>query len=112
MTIDKPRSLRKCIDENCRNCIYDEQAKGTWRQQVTLCSVTSCAIYPVRPVTKSPIPQSVLKYYSVPEAEYPKYGCSRPPEGCFTEHSDSDEYPAEGWPKSAIEKDPNRGDTR
>ena len=41
-------SLRKCINEKCRDCIYDSIVPGTWRQQVALCSVKSCALYDVR----------------------------------------------------------------
>jgi len=58
-------SLRKAIDQNCRSCVYDGLAAGTWRQQVTLCSVKSCALYKVRPKTSSAIPESVLSYYGV-----------------------------------------------
>jgi len=87
MTVNKNVGLRKRVDDKCKSCIYDPEAAGTWRQQVTLCSVTKCPLYPVRPVTKSPIPHSVLKYYSVPKAEYPIYGCSRAPEGGFSEHN-------------------------
>lgn len=58
-------SLRKAINENCKSCIYDDLAAGTWRQQVTLCSVKSCALYEVRPKTTSTIPESVLAYYEV-----------------------------------------------
>lgn len=48
------RSLRKAIDLNCKWCIYDDQVKGegTWREQVFKCTVTKCALYPVRPVSK------------------------------------------------------------
>ena len=59
------KSLRKAIDQNCRSCVYDNLAAGTWRQQVTLCSVKSCALYEVRPKTSSDIPESVLSYYGV-----------------------------------------------
>jgi hypothetical protein len=97
MTVNKKPGLRKCLNNHCRMCIYDPEAAGTWRQQVTLCSVTKCPLYPVRPVTKSPIPISVLKYYSVPKAEYGFYGCSRTPEGGFNEHDVSDEYLADSW---------------
>ena len=31
-------SLRKRIDEKCKDCIYDPTAPGTWRQQVFLCT--------------------------------------------------------------------------
>jgi hypothetical protein len=58
-------SLRKCINEKCRDCIYDSFAPGTWRQQVFLCSVKSCALYDVRPKPTRPIPESVLSCYGV-----------------------------------------------
>ncbi len=92
MTIKKSRSLRKCIDENCRNCIYDKQAAGTWLQQVTLCSVTSCSIYPVRPVTKAAIPESVLNYYSVTGPERDRYALKNTRKGPFTEHKSNGQY--------------------
>jgi hypothetical protein len=57
-------SLRKRIDAMCKDCTCDELAMGTWRQQVTLCSVTACPLWQVRPTT-SRIPESVLKYYGV-----------------------------------------------
>ena len=63
-------SLRKCINEKCRDCIYDSIVPGTWRQQVTLCSAKSCALYDVRPKSTRPIPESVLSYYGVNLAEY------------------------------------------
>ena len=62
-------SLRKRINQHCKSCIYDPYAPGTWRQQVTLCSVKSCAFYDVRPRTTSAIPKSVLSYYGVNLAE-------------------------------------------
>lgn len=58
-------SYRKAIDEKCRSCVYDDLAAGTWRQQTTLCSVTSCALWPYRPRTKAKIPDSVLRYYGI-----------------------------------------------
>ena len=63
-------SLRKAINQNCKDCVYDEIATGTWRQQVTLCSVKSCALYDVRPKTTRPIPESVLSYYEVENDQY------------------------------------------
>ena len=92
MKIKEKRSLRKCINENCRNCIYDEQAKGTWRQQVTLCTVESCAMYPVRPITDAPIPESVLDYYLVTDAERARYARSRHLQGRFNEHKEGRQY--------------------
>lgn len=63
-------SLRKCINEKCRDCIYDSIAPGKWRQQVTLCSVKSCALYDVRPKSTCLIPESTLRWYGVDLAEY------------------------------------------
>jgi len=60
-------SLRKVINAKCKDCIYDNLAAGTWRQQVELCSVYSCPIWPVRPVSRGDIPQSVLTYYGITE---------------------------------------------
>lgn len=59
----------KAITQHCLDCIYDPQAAGTNRQQVTLCAVRACALYPYRPTTKSLIPESVLDYYQVTGAE-------------------------------------------
>lgn len=45
-------SLRKAINDKCVDCIVDEEAGGTWRQQVTLCPSTDCPLYPVRPLSE------------------------------------------------------------
>lgn len=43
-------SLRKAIDEKCRDCIYDKGAPGTWRQQVAACAITTCSLHEYRPM--------------------------------------------------------------
>ena len=58
-------SLRKRIDHYCKSCVYDSSAAGTWRQQVSLCAVTSCPLHDVRPKTTRTIPDSVLTYYGI-----------------------------------------------
>ena len=45
-------SLRKAINDKCRDCIYDPLAGGTWLKQVELCVCTDCPLYPVRPITR------------------------------------------------------------
>jgi len=55
-------SLRKAIDEKCKDCTYDPLAPGTWRQQTSLCTVDLCALYELRPKSTRPIPESVLSY--------------------------------------------------
>jgi len=45
-------SLRKRINEFCKGCIYDKNAQGAWREQVTACTSRDCPLYDVRPVSK------------------------------------------------------------
>jgi len=42
-------SLRSAINAKCRECIYDKHGVGNWRQQVSACLVTKCALWVVRP---------------------------------------------------------------
>jgi hypothetical protein len=63
-------SLRKAINDKCQDCIYDEEAAGNWRVQVSLCSCKSCPLWGVRPKTTSAIPQSVLSYYGIKRDEF------------------------------------------
>lgn len=63
-------SLRKLIDQNCKDCTYDSACPGTWRQQVALCSVKSCAFWNIRAKPTSPIPESTLRWYGVDLAEF------------------------------------------
>lgn len=42
-------SLRKAINDKCRDCTFDPQSgDGTWGRQVDACTITSCALHPVR----------------------------------------------------------------
>ena len=46
-------SLRKSINEKCKQCTYDDQSGfGTWRQQTEACTVRSCPLFEVRPISK------------------------------------------------------------
>jgi hypothetical protein len=62
-------SLRKRVNEKCKDCIYDPTVPGTWRQQVSLCSAISCPLWDVRAKPASPIPESTLRWYGVDLAE-------------------------------------------
>lgn len=44
-------SLKKCIENHCKNCTYDSAQQGSWRHQVEQCTVKSCALWEVRPIT-------------------------------------------------------------
>jgi len=44
-------SMRKAVNDKCKECIYDPKAGGTWKSQTESCPSTTCPIHPYRPVT-------------------------------------------------------------
>ena len=38
------------IAAKCKECIYDPDEDGTWRQQVKACDITSCPLHQYRPM--------------------------------------------------------------
>ena len=40
----------EAIALKCRDCVHDEAAAGTWRQQVTACHLTACPLWRFRPL--------------------------------------------------------------
>ena len=88
-------SLRKAINAHCKSCNYDSSAKGSWRAQVTLCSILGCELYPVRPTTDK-IARSVFEYYGVTDAEIARLTPKNGAEGRFSEKSDVAEGPGKG----------------
>jgi hypothetical protein len=60
--IQRP-SMRKAINDKCKECIYDPvSGPGTWRQQVEACPCTSCPLFALRPVSsgEKAIPVEVI----------------------------------------------------
>lgn len=51
-------SLKSAISLHCKNCSYDPKCTGTWREQVEMCTVKSCALWEVRPVTTATVQQN------------------------------------------------------
>lgn len=46
-------SLRKSINEKCKECIYDPHSGyGTWREQVEACTSFKCPLFAVRPCSR------------------------------------------------------------
>jgi len=43
-------SFREAIDAKCKECIYDPESRGTWREQVKECSSSLCPLHPLRPL--------------------------------------------------------------
>ena len=47
-------SLRKAINDKCRDCIYDPKCGGgTWREQIAQCSAKDCPLWPYRAAPSS-----------------------------------------------------------
>ena len=46
-------SLRNAINLKCKDCIYDPEVEGGWKQQVSLCELTDCSLWPHRPMSRS-----------------------------------------------------------
>lgn len=63
-------SLRASINNHCKRCVFDTCSPGTWKQQVTLCSVESCDLWDVRPRTTAAIPESVLRWYGAEKGAF------------------------------------------
>jgi hypothetical protein len=42
-------SRAAAINAKCRDCIYDREAPGNWRQQVEACAIKACPLWPYRP---------------------------------------------------------------
>ncbi|GGG04001.1 MULTISPECIES: hypothetical protein [Cysteiniphilum] len=55
-------SLRKAINDKCKDCIYDplDNGAGTWRQQVEACKCKNCPIWKVRPLSSTKINSKVV----------------------------------------------------
>ena len=49
------RSLRKLINEKCKQCAYDPLDRGNWRMQTGSCNIKSCPLWEVRPVSSTTV---------------------------------------------------------
>lgn len=53
-------SLRRAINEKCKECSFDPiGGTGTWRQQTAACTSKSCPLFNVRPRPTRYIAQSI-----------------------------------------------------
>ena len=46
-------SLRNAINQKCKDCIYDPEVEGGWIQQVSLCDLSDCSLWPYRPTPRT-----------------------------------------------------------
>jgi hypothetical protein len=44
---------RQAIKAKCKQCIYDPKTGGTFLAQIEACSVQSCPLWPLRPITEA-----------------------------------------------------------
>ncbi len=43
-------SLRRAINDKCKECLFDPiGGNGTWKQQTAACTSKACPLWPVRP---------------------------------------------------------------
>ena len=47
-----PATRSAAITAMCRDCCHDGQAAGTWRQQVSACSIVDCPLWKFRPLAQ------------------------------------------------------------
>lgn len=48
----KRPSMRQAINNKCKECIYDSESAGNWRQQVEACTSKACPLFELRPISK------------------------------------------------------------
>jgi hypothetical protein len=53
-------TARQAIAAKCKDCTYDQQAPGNWRQQVHACDIKSCALWMLRPRSSKPLTEAEL----------------------------------------------------
>ena len=46
-------SRTQAINGMCKDCLYDPDARGAWREQVAACVSANCRLHPVRPVPRN-----------------------------------------------------------
>ena len=47
---------QQAIDAKCKDCIYDPEDVGTWRQQVERCELADCSLWQYRSKSRSKMP--------------------------------------------------------
>lgn len=52
MSAKRP-SYSAAVAAFCRSCIYDPEARGTWREQVAACADGRCPLHQLRPVPRA-----------------------------------------------------------
>lgn len=51
--MNAPATRGAAIAANCRDCVHDPAAPGTWKEQVSICSRTACPFWRFRPLSQN-----------------------------------------------------------
>ena len=66
-------SYKKAVAEKCKDCIYDDALEGGGgvNQQIATCTITDCALHPVRPINKhnTKLTKRILKVHGIKEED-------------------------------------------
>ena len=54
-------SYKQCVENHCKDCVYDPTEPGSWRKQVSECGIIDCALWEVRPRTMAEIEKNRKK---------------------------------------------------
>ena len=57
--------MRARINAMCKTCTYDPLDRGTCAQQIACCTVKSCPLHPVRPITTKEIPFELIRGWNI-----------------------------------------------
>jgi hypothetical protein len=49
-------SRKAAIEAKCKDCIWDPEEPGNWRQQTGACTIRTCSLWPYRPRSAAPMP--------------------------------------------------------
>ncbi len=49
---DNKVGMRQRINDNCKECCYDNKEVGNWRQQIQACEITRCQFWDIRPISR------------------------------------------------------------
>lgn len=83
-------SPRQAIARKCKDCTYDTEAAGNWRQQTATCPIVNCALWAFRPLQGNAPTWLAARdaarlpdnWRSMPNVEAVAIVAGKPPSGC------------------------------
>lgn len=56
-------SLRKAINAKCKECAHDPLDKGSAAKQIACCTIKTCPLHSIRPITCKSISRELLDHW-------------------------------------------------